>query len=190
MERRVLLVRHGHHAEVGRVLSGRSDIALDARGRAEAMAVAQHLAGTPIDRLFSSPRARTVDTALAFGEQVRVAAALDEVDFGTFTGRTFAALDGDADWRRWNAERGSFRCPGGETMGEAVARAVGFVAALGVGVSVCVTHCDIIRGVVAHYLGLPLDRIFALGCDPGSVTTLMLEGQGARLATLNERPWP
>lgn len=72
-------------------------------------------------------------------------------------------------------------------MGEAVARAVGFVAGCGEGVTLCVSHCDIIRGVVAHYLGLPLERIFSLGCDPGSVTTLSLQGEGAMVVALNER---
>ncbi len=30
---------------------------------------------------------------------------LDEIDFGTFTGRSFADLDGDPDWRTWNEDR-------------------------------------------------------------------------------------
>jgi len=191
MDRYILLARHGHHDEVGRVLSGRSDIALDARGRAEAAALARQVAPRGVTRIVASPRARTIGTAAAVaavtGLPVERAAALDEVDFGRFTGRSFAALDSDADWARWNARRAEARCPGGETMGEAVARAVAFVAGAGAGVTLCVSHCDIIRGVVAHYLGLSMERIFQLGCDPGSVTTLALEGEGARLVALNER---
>ena len=72
-------------------------------------------------------------------------------------------------------------------MAEAVARAVEFVAGLGEGVTLCVSHCDVIRGVVAHYLAMPMERIFQLGCDPGSVTTLVLEDEGVRLVGLNER---
>ncbi|MEH3105408.1 MAG: histidine phosphatase family protein [Sphingomonas phyllosphaerae] len=187
----VLLARHGHHEEVGRVLSGRSNISLDGQGRSEADALARLVAPRGVTRIVSSPRARTRETAAvvaaALGLPVAVDAALDEVDLGDFTGRSFAALDGDPDWERWNAERGAARCPGGETMGEAVARAVGFVAGCGEGVTLCVSHCDVIRGVVAHYLGLPLTRIFSLGCDPGSVTTLSLEGEGAVVVALNER---
>lgn len=168
------------------MLSGRSAIALDARGRAEAAAVARHVPGGA--RIVSSPRQRARETAAALSDTVEVSAALDEVDFGEFTGRTFAALRDDRDWRRWNAERATARCPGGETMAEVVARAVGFVAACGEGVTVAVTHADIVRGVVAHYLGLPLDRIFQFDCDPGSMTTLVLEGAGARLVALNVRP--
>ncbi len=191
MARSILLARHGHHQEVGRVLSGRSDISLDDRGQAEAAALARLVASRGVTRIVSGPRARTRETAAvvatALHLPVAVATALDEVDFGDFTGRAFAALEGDADWQRWNAERDTARCPGGETMGEAVARAVGFVAGCGEGVTLCVSHCDVIRGVVAHYLGLPLARIFSLGCDPGSVTTLALEGEGAMVVALNER---
>lgn len=192
MNRYVLLARHGHHPEVGHVLSGRSEIALDAMGQAEAAALARHLTGRGVTRLCASPRRRTQQTAAAVatthGLAVETVAALDEVDFGRFTGASFDALADDPDWRRWNAARGEARCPGGETMVEAVARAVRFVSGVGSGVTVCVSHCDVIRGVVAHYLGLPLARIFSLGCDPGSVTTLRLEGEGAVLVSLNERP--
>lgn len=186
-----MLARHGHHQEVGRVLSGRSDISLDQQGRAEAGALAGLVASRGVTRIVSSPRARTRETAAAVAAAlalpVEIAAELDEIDFGDFTGRAFAALDRDADWQRWNAERATARCPDGEAMGEAVARAVGFVAGCGEGVTLCVSHCDVIRGVVAHYLGLPLDRIFSLGCDPGSVTTLSLQGEGAIVVALNER---
>lgn len=191
MARSILLARHGHHQEVGRVLSGRSDISLDEQGRAEALALARLVASRGVARIVTSPRARTRETAAVvatvLGLPVAVDATLDEVDFGDLTGRAFAALDGDPDWERWNAERATARCPRGETMGEAVARAVGFVAGCGEGVTLCVSHCDIIRGVVAHYLGLPLERIFSLGCDPGSVTTLSLQGEGAMVVALNER---
>ncbi len=172
-------------------MSGHSDISLDEQGQVEAVALARLIASRGVTRIVSSPRARTHETAAvvaaAMDLPVAIDAALDEVDFGDFTGRSFATLRDDPDWQRWNAERGTARCPGGETMGEAVARAVGFIAGCGEGATLCVSHCDVIRGVVAHFLGLPLARIFSLGCDPGSVTTLVLQGEGAMVVALNER---
>ncbi|MBW6525506.1 histidine phosphatase family protein [Sphingomonas sp. RHCKR7] len=192
MTRVLLLARHGTHAEVGHVLSGRSEIALSERGREEAAALARHLASVELRAIYASPRRRTVETAAAVAGPRGIvvdAPALDEIDFGAFAGRDFAALANDRDWQRWNAERGSARCPGGETMGEAVGRAVGFLTRLGEGTTLCVTHCDIIRGVVAHWLGLGFERMFQLGCDPGAVTTLALDDRGgATLVALNERP--
>ncbi|HEU0066884.1 MAG TPA: histidine phosphatase family protein [Sphingomonas sp.] len=44
-----------------------------------------------------------------------------------------------------------------------------------------------IRGLVAHYLGLSADRLFRFDVDPGSVTTLSLHPGGGRVVALNER---
>lgn len=190
----ILLVRHGSHAEVGRVLSGRSDIALDERGRSQAEALAAALEGVPIASIHSSPRRRTLETAAPIARRralpVQVAPALDEIDFGAFAGRTFAELDADAAWHRWNRERVTFRCPGGETMAEAADRAAAFLAELPSDATpaLCVTHCDVIRGVVARGLELDFGRMFAMDCDPASVTTLAVGDGAIRLVTLNAQP--
>lgn len=194
MTRTILLARHGIHAEVGHVLSGRSEIALADEGRAQAGRLAAWLDRIPLASIHTSPRARTRQTATPTAERRRltpvVAAALDEIDFGAFTGRDFSSLDGDADWQRWNAERDTARCPDGETMGEAVDRAWRYIHAIPAGdvPALCVTHCDVIRGLVARHLGVPFTRIYGFDCDPGSVTTLELSDRGTRLAALNERP--
>lgn len=189
-----MLARHGTHAEVGQVLSGRSEIALSAAGHAEAAALARHLAGVPLATIHASPRRRTMETAAAVaqarGMDVQPAPALDEIDFGAFTGRSFAQLDADPAWQCWNAERATARCPNGETMAEAVSRAWTYLAALPAGdtPALCVTHCDVIRGMVAHLLGLDAGRMFSFDCDPGSLTIIAFDGDTARLVTLNERP--
>jgi ribonuclease H / adenosylcobalamin/alpha-ribazole phosphatase len=188
--RTVLLARHGTHAEVGQVLSGRSEIGLDERGRAEAAALARWIGDRPLAAVHTSPRRRTHETAAVLGRPLITAPALDEVDFGRFTGQTFAALESDGDWTRWNAERDTARCPGGETMMEATARALNYLWALpeNEAPTLCVTHCDVIRGVVARLLDLPFARMFQLGCDPGSVTTIALSAGDTRVIALNERP--
>ena len=189
----VILVRHGTHDEVGKVLSGRSGIGLNDKGRAEAQALARVLDGVAIASLHSSPRRRARETvswlAEGRGLSVRIAPELDEIDFGAFSGREFATLDNDANWVCWNARRGTARCPGGESMREAIDRVSAYVAALPPEdcPAVCVTHCDIIRGYVAQQLGLGLDRLFALDCDPGSRTTLEISADAVRLIALNER---
>ena len=104
-------------------------------------------------------------------------------------GRTFTSLDGDPAWDQWNAKRGSASTPGGETMAQATARAVQHVESVaGEAPVLCVSHCDIIRGVVAHYLGLDADRLLGFDVDPASLTTLAVHGNGARIVALNERP--
>ncbi|MBF7013821.1 histidine phosphatase family protein [Novosphingobium resinovorum] len=187
----VHLVRHANHAEVGRMLSGRSDIALDASGMVQAEALVSALEGMPIASIHSSPRRRALQTAApiahARGMEVGAVPALDEIDFGAFTGLGFEALDRRADWHAWNARRSIASCPNGETMAQAVSRAADFVCAVAQreAPAVCFSHCDIIRGIVAHLLGLPMERIFMLDCEPASVTTLSIDGGAMRVVTLN-----
>ena len=189
----ILLARHGSHAEVGQVLSGRSEIGLSPDGHAQAGWLAERLAGTPLAAVHSSPRRRTMETAEAVARRhaIRVDAfdALDELDFGDWAGLRFDALEGDPAWRRWNEARGRAATPGGETMAEATTRAVRHIEAVDgqAGPVLCVSHCDIIRGVVAHYLELDADRLLAFDVDPGSLTTLAVEGDRGRLVALNER---
>lgn len=188
------LARHGTHDEVGRILSGRSDIALNAAGRDEADRLARRFADVELTAVQSSPRLRATQTAMPVAADhalaVQAIGALDEIDFGAWCGLSFDALADDPAWQAWNAARGSAPTPGGETMAQATARAVDHIGGLAQtsGTFLCVTHCDVIRGVVAHYLGLHADRLLGFDVDPGSVTTIELHGPAAgRLVRLNER---
>ncbi len=189
----VFLARHATHDEIGRVLSGRSEIALNQSGEAEAERLATRLAGVPLAAVHSSPRRRAWQTAeivaARHGLPVTRADALDEIDFGRWTGQGFAALDGDPDWRRWNAERGKAATPAGETMAAVAARATAVVTAVaGMRPVLCVSHGDVIRAVAATALGLSFDRLTAFDLDLASLTTLAVDNGGVRLVTLNERP--
>jgi len=195
MTAKVHLIRHCAHDDVGQVLSGRSARSpLSAKGRAQAQWLAAHFAlGEPIAAIHSSPRERAQATAEIIGRRigtpVQVVDALDEIEFGAWTGRSFAELEREPEWHAWNRERSVTRPPNGENMDEATARAVGhldgLVARSWNGTLLCVSHCDIIRGIVAHYLGLATDRLLAFDVDPGSVSTLLLGNWGSRLLKLN-----
>lgn len=193
------LVRHGSHDDLGTWLSGRTrDIALNPAGRAEAAALARRLAGRSIAAITTSPRCRTLETAAILGQGldlVPVAVdALDEIDFGAWSGRRFADLDGDPAWQRWNVARASALAPGGETMAAAVGRAIAHLDGLvdglarqgGGGPVLCVSHCDLIRGMIAHALGLDMDNILRFEIAPGSVSWLRADGHGrAHVLTMN-----
>lgn len=170
-------------------------MALSSEGLEQAQIVADLLGIEPISAVYSSPRERAWYTARDIAEphdlKVQVADDLDEIDFGDWTGRSFAELEGDEAWQEWNESRGSARCPGGESMGEAVARAVSAVERIAAEQDenrvAAVTHCDIIRGIIAHYLGLPLDNILRFDVDPASVSRIEIGRWGARVQSINER---
>jgi broad specificity phosphatase PhoE len=189
----VFLARHASHDEVGVVLSGRSEIAINHAGHDEAARLARRLADVPLAAIHASPRKRARETAAIVaaphGLAVEEAAGLDEIDFGGWAGRSFAALADDPDWQRWNEQRGRSAAPGGEDMNTATMRAVRHIeSVVGEAPVLCVSHCDIIRGVVAHYLGLDPDRLLGFDVDPASLTELALYPGGGRVVALNERP--
>jgi broad specificity phosphatase PhoE len=195
-----LLVRHAAHEAIGTVLSGRTlDAPLGARGRAQAAVLGRRLQRERLAAIRSSPRRRTIETAEIIAEAtgvgpVEIAAELDEVDFGTWSGQSFAALDADPLWRRWNSRRSEVRPPGGETMQQVEQRILGTMAELArvyAGATlVLVSHAEIIRAAVLHVLGMPADNWSRIAIDPAALTTIGTGAGGARLLTLNERPEP
>lgn len=179
----VLLIRHGLCDPVGRWIAGRQPgVRLNAAGRRQVGELAGALAHLPIAAIYSSPLERARETAGVLAERlglaVGISPGLEELDYGAWTGRTLESLADDPHWRRFNTARGATRIPGGETMEEVVARAAGalrdVVAAHPAELVAAVTHGDVVRGLVAHWSGMPLDRMLRLEVAPGSVSAVRL----------------
>ena len=168
---------------------------LSKEGLRQAKIVADLLGVEPLAAVYSSPRERAHQTAREIAEpheqDVRIADALDEIDFGDWAGRSFDGLEGEALWTEWNERRSTARPPNGESMAEAVARAAQAIAAIAAahdGETIAVvSHCDIIRGLIAHYLGLSLDNMLRFDVEPASVSRLVVGSWGARVKSVNER---
>ncbi len=192
---RLHLVRHGHTDALGNTLTGRSPgVGLSARGREEAGRAALGLSGEAgVAGVFSSPRLRARQTAeriaAAMGCIVEDEARLDEVDFGAWSGCRFAALDGDPGWSEWNGLRSLAGAPGGETMLQVQARAVGFVQHLRQRGSdagfVLVSHADVIRSILAYVLGMPIELMQRIEVSPAGRSVVVLEGGDVRVESLN-----
>jgi broad specificity phosphatase PhoE len=185
-------VRHGLTDAVHERISGRtSGVHLNAAGRAQAAEVGERLSAVGIQAVFSGPLERVREMAAPLCQrldlQLETSAAFDEVNFGEWTNRTFEELRGAARWERFNSFRSSVAPPEGELMLEVQARAVAKLEELRLRYEAVaiVSHGDIIRGIVAHFLGLPLDFIHRLQIDPGSITILQLEDWGPQLRLLN-----
>jgi ribonuclease H / adenosylcobalamin/alpha-ribazole phosphatase len=192
----ILLIRHAQHVEFGRILSGRRrDVALSREGLEQATILSDLLGTEEVSAVYSSPRERAWYTAREIAEphELKVISEdrLDEIDFGEWTGLGFAELEGDPDWQAWNERRATARPPGGESMSEAADRALAFLAEAAADHSgrtiVALSHCDIIRGVIATCLGLSLDNLLRFDVDPASVSRLVLGPWGARVMSVNER---
>ena len=171
------------------------DLALCAAGRDQAARVGARLADVPLAAIHTSPVQRARETAAAIAAAGPhpapvTADALDEIDFGDWTGRRFDALAGDPAWDAWNNARATAQPPGGEAMAAAQARIMAFAAAIAAqhdGATVaCVSHCDMIRAALAGWLGLGLDHILRFDCDPASISRVSIGAWGARVVSINE----
>jgi broad specificity phosphatase PhoE len=167
---------------------GRSPgVELSADGVAQAASLADRFRGMAIDEVLSSPVDRAQLTAApiaaALGLTVEIDAGLDEIDFGEWTGAAFSALAGRRDWDDWNRFRSTAPCPGGETMMAAQDRAVAAVmraSARQVQQVVMVSHQEVVKAVLAHFLGVSLDHLERFSLDPASrsAVTVFDDGSG------------
>ena len=143
--------------------------------------------------MVSSPVQRARETAAplaaALGIEVAIDAALDELDFGAWAGASFAELDSQPAWHGWNRARSFAVCPGGESMVAAQSRALAGLARLHArypeGEVAVVSHSDILKSMLAHFLGVPLDLFQRLTLDPASRSVLVLSGTEVRVDGVN-----
>ncbi len=185
---RVLLIRHAPTPETGKKLTGRlPGIALDEQGRSRARRTAEHLAGLRLAAVYASPIERTWETAQLVAEPHRldpiVEDGLLEVDYGAWSGRTLASLYKLKAWRTVQLTPSRVVFPDGESLLDAQTRAVQTVARLArkhrkqtIGL---VSHADIIKAVLAHHLGQPLDLFQRIGVSPASVSVLDIPDSGS-----------
>lgn len=189
------LVRHAANDLIGRVIAGRQPgVSLNATGRAQAERLGRRFQSETITAIHCSPQDRTRETAepiaKRLGLDIEIVSALDEIDFGEWTGLPLDELGRRHDWRRWNAVRSDSRAPGGETMLEVQARVVGHIEKLGEqgadGAYILVGHADPIKSALLYYLGAPIDFVRRLEIAPASISAVELGGHEPRLLFINE----
>ena len=190
------LVRHAAHALVDRVLVGRmAGVALGEEGRRQARQLAERFSSLNVALVQSSPRERACETAqfIAAGSSlnVQISPELDELDAGEWTGLSFDELRKDPRWLHWNAARGAARPPRGESMAELQRRVLTHLRRLRdlwpQGRLVLVSHAEVIRAALLHYLGRPLDAFGSIEIRPASINTLSISDSGAQVVGMNER---
>jgi len=192
----LVLVRHATCALMDDVLLGRSvDVPLDERGEGQARFVANRLVDVADLVVESSPRRRARHTAGIIAARrdtiVRIVPQMDEIDFGSWSGQSFAALASDPQWRRWNKYLAVTRTPAGDSIRDVQERALAHFRKLAqlfdVETIAIVTHASVIRSVVLLAMQLPIDEYRNLEVSPASLTRLTLQDAQLKLESLNER---
>lgn len=189
METRVILIRCGvtewHEQDK---LVGQADLTLSARGREQAESAAAALLGVRVRELLCSPLQRAVQTAQLVGDRCGVPMARDQrlsaMSYGHWQGQTYEALAQEPQYQQFQLRPTDLRPPGGEAAEAVRRRAVAAVeqalgdAAIG-DVLAVVTHSGIIRMLLGHYLGAPVNSYTRMQVTPGSLSILAF-GEGGR----------
>ncbi|MFN8474324.1 MAG: MSMEG_4193 family putative phosphomutase [Anaerolineae bacterium] len=192
----LLLIRHAVNdfVKTGRLAGWTPGVHLNDEGRAQADALAERLAELPIAAIYTSPLERAIETAEPLarvrGLPLRIVDAVGEVKYGEWTGGELKELSKHELWHGVQYFPSITRFPAGETIAEMQARAVGQCEAIHVShpddIVAVVSHADVIKAIVAYYVGVHLDLFQRLFIAPASMTWLHLGKGGPRLIVLND----
>jgi probable phosphoglycerate mutase len=171
-------------------------VRLNEKGRKQAQVVAELFNEVKLKAVYASPLERTMETAqpLADAQKLKVTQApgIGEIQFGTWQGKSLKALRNRKLWPVVQSAPSLARFPEGESFPEAQARAVAEIEKLRSrhrgkkDAIACVSHSDVIKLIVAHYVGLPLDLFQRLHIAPASITALWVDNRVSRLIYLND----
>lgn len=190
------LIRHGDKDHSDVMVGRMPGVHLTALGRTQAARLGRHMATAPLTDLLASPLERVVETVAPVAKvkklPIQQAAAFDEIDMGRWTGLSVRTVARERSWKQFrNCSLGA-SIPGGETLAEAQARAVGEIIRLRAhhpsGVFAIGTHEDIVRLTVCYFIGAPLTVYERITVRTGSITVLTVEPGGATLELLDGLP--
>jgi phosphoserine phosphatase len=197
---KIILTRHGHVEGIEpKRFRGRTELALTARGRAEAKAVAARIAEAwKPARVYTSPMGRCIATgheiALACGVGDEVMPLLNDLDYGQWRWRSDDEVR--AQWpdlfTAWHASPHLMRFPDGESLQELVARtaeALSLARERHPGETetvVLVGHDSVNRALLLQLLDQPLSAYWRLAQSPCAVNEIDVVGGSIRVQRINE----
>ena len=193
-----LLIRHAAHDLLGKVLTGRAPgLHLNAQGKLEAERLADRLAVFSISGVYTGPLERAKETAEPLSNRLHLelffAPAFDEIDFGSWTMLPFSELDQRPDWKAWNEFRDQSAPPQGEpilAVQSRTSKELERLAQTSYGETLAIiSHGEVIKSTLMHYLGIPVALHWRLDISPSSVSILTIhDGQPQVLGVNSMEP--
>ena len=191
------LVRHADNdwASAGRLAGWTPGVHLNPHGRLQAQALAERLAALQVAAIYSSPLERTVETAEAIvtrlpGVAVQLLQGVGEVRFGQWEGKPLGKLRREALWKDIQTHPSRVTFPDGESFRQAQARAVDALESLAVRHPrqhiIVVSHSDVIKLVLAHFLGMHLDLFQRIEISPASLSVIHLAAGRPTIRCIND----
>lgn len=178
----LILVRHGHTGPEfeGRYI-GRSDVPVWSGGVDQIKGLAGPINEFRPRLCRVSPLLRARQSADYIGNsglaKFEIDEDLREVDFGAWEGQSFVDISRKDPGlvRGWAAGREDFSFPQGDKLADfrrRVVRRADYYTSLDVATVLLVTHGGVIRSMICHLLGIPMDRYLVFDVAPASITVL------------------
>jgi len=166
------LIRHPRPLIAAGICYGQLDVEAENPAATAERLRAELPPGLPV---WSSPLQRCRTLAEALHPAPQIDARLMELNFGAWEGRPWDAVP-RAELDAWAADVAGYASPGGESPRQLQARVLDFVADLGAGEHVLVTHAGVIRTLLAQAAGENIAAGLQRTADYGSLTRLDYSG--------------
>ena len=194
---RIYLIRHGETLlNKRKCYYGVTDIALNERGKRQALRLSSFFRDIEFDHVIVSPLSRAVQTAeLALQGQaplIRTDDRLKEQDFGIFEGHNHQEImeNFPEEYDAWNRNFSDYRIPGGESFRDVRERVDDFIKDLlpMEGTILLAAHKGSLGHFMASLLGLPLNGYWNFVFDQDSYSCVDIEDGFAIIRCLNRMP--
>jgi broad specificity phosphatase PhoE len=195
---RLYLIRHGRTDwnDEKRIM-GVGAVPLNEEGRRTVRELAAALDKDSIRTIYTSTVARALETAEilaeAWGGRIIEEPRLNESHYEQWVGKRYSELSGDPEFQRYSSKPSSSSFSLGEGMAEVQQRALDAVGRIitetGSGSAAAVSHSDVIKPVIAHFLGMELDTMHRLSVANASATLMLPGADKNRIVYLNFAPW-
>ena len=194
----VYLIRHGQTDwNRDHRIMGAGPVPLNESGRAGVAELARALKAKRIPVVYTSTVARALESArilaAEWGAELREEPRLNESPFEPWIGKTYHELAEDENFKLYFDAPTRARFSNGEGMADIQKRALDAVARIvketGTGRAAAVSHSDVIKPVLAHYLGMDLDSIHRLAVANASASLVDFKESPPRIRYVNFAPW-
>jgi len=193
----LLLIRHAQNEWVrtGKLAGWTPGVHLNDEGNKQAELLGERLAHAKLQAVYSSPLERAVETAEAILKHhsqltIQIHEGVGEVDFGDWQGKRLKQLSRTRLWQVVQNYPSGARFPNGESFREMQFRVVGALEEITQqnprGMVAVVAHSDVIKAMMAHYLGMHLDLFQRLIISPASISIVALGRMGPRIVKVND----
>jgi len=189
-------VRHGETTfNAGGRIQGQFNSELSAVGRQQCAAVARALGELPIEAVYSSPLARSLETAQVLADVLHVEVKTDprlmEINAGIFQGLQWdeIAAKYPSDAVRWKSQDPDFRIPGGESRRDVMHRAgeaLGAIREASFRHVAIISHGGFLSAAIKVLVQIPAE-LNPFSFDNGSISKLAWDDRArVKLLSLNQ----